>query len=147
MSEIGELTKPAEFLERHDEDCYFCNKEEVLEELTNDTEDDFNEDMLIGMVTSSAGIKHENNSGKLGTNCEPSPDEPYVTRRNWAWKLRIQFAAHHLIPGDASLKKSDLFNGVKYGLKKRGQAKGNIGYDVNNRANGVWLPGNTYARG
>ena len=58
-------------------------------------------------------------------------------------------AAHHLIPGDASLSPSGLYK--KY-MKKGGQVttpagktytlKTNIGYNVNGNHNGVWLPGN-----
>jgi len=58
-------------------------------------------------------------------------------------------AAHHLIPGNASLKKSDLFK--KYmtkGAKVETNAgnkftvNAHIGYNVNGCHNGVWLPGN-----
>lgn len=50
-------------------------------------------------------------------------------------------AAHHLIPGNASLKESDLFLSEEY-LWKDGKAKGNIGYNINAEENGVWSPGN-----
>jgi len=57
-------------------------------------------------------------------------------------------AAHHLIPGNASLKGSQLdrrymTKGGKTNL--RGQSvtiKENIGYNINGAHNGVWLPGN-----
>ncbi len=61
-------------------------------------------------------------------------------------------SAHHLIPGNAALARSDLFK--KY-MKKPGDAevlvegswkkwkiKFNIGYNVNGSHNGVWLPNN-----
>lgn len=60
-------------------------------------------------------------------------------------KYNITRAAHHLIPGNASLKNSDLFKSNKY-LWKDGKAKGNIGYNINNPTNGVWLPGNYAVR-
>lgn len=54
-------------------------------------------------------------------------------------------AAHHLIPAQASLKKSTSL--LRF-MKKGGSAKlwSDIGYDVNGLENGVWLPGN-YAVG
>ena len=39
------------------------------------------------------------------------------------------------------MKKSKLFKSNKY-LWKDGKAKGNIGYNINDAANGVWSPGN-----
>jgi hypothetical protein len=59
-------------------------------------------------------------------------------------------AAHHLIPGNASLYKDEvqLFNYMKDGGKvksingKEYTIKGHVGYDVNGSHNAVWLPGN-----
>lgn len=58
-------------------------------------------------------------------------------------------AAHHLIPGDASLSPSGLYKSY---MKKGGKVttdsgksytmKTHIGYNVNGNHNGVWLPGN-----
>ena len=45
-------------------------------------------------------------------------------------------AAHHLIPGEASLPKSSLINYVKGGKI----ISSDIGYGVNGRENGIWLP-------
>lgn len=66
-------------------------------------------------------------------------------------------AAHHLIPGDASLKPSTLkalmTKGetvevtVTGGAKKSKKIRKHIGYNVNGAHNGVWLPGNYYIRG
>jgi hypothetical protein len=66
------------------------------------------------------------------------------SKRDYPWKV----AAHHLIPGNASLEKSALF---KRFMKKGGKVQAgdrkfkirtNIGYNVNGAHNGVWLPGN-----
>jgi hypothetical protein len=58
-------------------------------------------------------------------------------------------AAHHLIPGNASLGKSRLFKKymtkdgeVKTRSGKTYKIKEHIGYNVNGSHNGVWLPGN-----
>ncbi len=64
-------------------------------------------------------------------------------------------AAHHLIPGEASLAPSDLKPLMTKGasvdvLTAMGQKKKTIrkyiGYNVNGAHNGVWLPGNYYIR-
>jgi hypothetical protein len=59
----------------------------------------------------------------------------------------LQYAPHHLIPGNESLKNSGVvpFMGDKSSIKKYSNAshiKKNqfIGYDVNSAKNGVWLP-------
>lgn len=49
------------------------------------------------------------------------------------------FVAHHLIPGNASWPKSDLFKWVD---KSRGHVNADIEYDVNDFKNGIDLPSN-----
>ncbi len=57
-------------------------------------------------------------------------------------------AAHHLIPGNASLKPSDLKNYMTSGGQIKSESgktwkiNSHIGYNVNGCHNGVWLPGN-----
>jgi hypothetical protein len=68
------------------------------------------------------------------------------TAKQWDYKV----AAHHLIPGEASLHPSDVY--TKYMVeggeietpvkKRKYKIKANIGYNVNGNHNGVWLPGN-----
>lgn len=77
-------------------------------------------------------------------------------------KYRVKFAAHHLIPAQASLKPAKLLHSFmiyKHGEqavlvhKKEGKGsitktlpggvvRSNVGYDVNGSENGVFLPGN-----
>ncbi len=54
-------------------------------------------------------------------------------------KLPAGVAAHHLIPGNESLAKASKLLKL---MKKGKEVKGDVGYDVNNKKNGVWLPGN-----
>lgn len=127
----------------------------------------------------------ENDGGVLGKNLEAGSagaegtvnelyvapkhkEEPYDTKRNAGGKVKVDHethggaypytvAAHHLIPGKASLKRSSLY---KRYMKKRGTVKlkidkkpvtltikRHIGYNVNGSHNGVWLPGNYAIRG
>jgi hypothetical protein len=44
---------------------------------------------------------------------------------------------HHCIPGDASLKGHKILEAIK---KDEGTITADIGYDVNGRPNGIWLP-------
>lgn len=56
-------------------------------------------------------------------------------------------AAHHLIPGNASLRKSQLYAFMKKGGKvqslsgKSWTLSAYVGYNINGSHNGVWLPG------
>ncbi len=127
-------------------------------------------------------VLQDNDGGKLGKNLEKgSPgvggswndvgiDPPRFTqarldtrRSKKPGKIRVvvvgdttprpfTVAAHHLIPGNAALYDSTLFNsymkkGGKIKLKVLGGAEktfeldAHIGYNVNGSHNGVWLPG------
>ncbi len=141
MTDFGESASVDVLLDNHDEDCYFCTKKSVPKSKKNVLKQNFDEDSLIGLVP--GGIEHENNSGTLGTNCASTHPSPLrVQFDDWEEDLPVEFAAHHLIPGDASLQKSKLFRDADYGLQIEGEDEGNVGYDVNNTTNGVWLTGN-----
>jgi hypothetical protein len=130
---------------KHDEDCYFCkSKKEPVEE-TNDLTDKFEED--TDLDGSLQDVKFKNDSGTLGANCGGDQGKRAVTVAGTlpGKALVVSVAAHHLIPGNASLKKSELFTSHKY-LHKDQKAAGNIGYNVNSAPNGLWLPGNYAAR-
>lgn len=69
----------------------------------------------------------------------------YVDKERYPWKV----AAHHCIPGNASLKRAtDLRKFMEKGKKitstlgKKYTIKQHIGYNINGAHNGVWLPGN-----
>jgi hypothetical protein len=62
-------------------------------------------------------------------------------------KTEIVPAAHHLLPGNASVNKAKaLHNYMVWGGKNDLGFKGPIGYDINSADNGVWLPGNYAVR-
>jgi hypothetical protein len=136
MTDIGESISIAEVAsENHDDDCYFCNAEVAPTSETNDLVDNPDED-AAEMEDSLGEYKFKNDAGKLGTALGGKPEPKKVTLGDKEYDAAV--AAHHLIPGNASLKNSFL---MKY-LHTDGTAVGNIGYNVNAKTNGVWLPGN-----
>jgi hypothetical protein len=138
MPELLEAVSMAVSSESHDEDCYFCNaKKEPVPEL-NEFEEDPTDDGPV-----DGGLKFKNDASKLGRAIGGCPDEKTIKLK--ADDHPVSVAAHHLIPGNASLKKSDLFKSNKY-LWKDGKVNGNIGYNINSSPNGVWLPGNYACR-
>ena len=128
------------------EDCPFCNSkdnEPIIEENELDQEADEDIPEKLGLV-SIEEFKLKNCAGQLGTSLggeKTVPEKKGVTRDEWKSELEVAYAAHHLIPGYGSLQKSTLYTDGKY-LIGPGQKVGNIGYNVNCKANGVWLPGN-----
>jgi len=137
---VGDIADP-----KHDDDCYFCNAKDDPGNETNDLTDNFEEDEDLD--GSLQDVKFKNDSGKLGSACGGDPGKRTVTVEGTkdGATLQVSTAAHHLIPGNASLKESTLFQCKKY-LHKDESAPGNIGYNVNSAPNGVWLPGNYAAR-
>jgi A nuclease family of the HNH/ENDO VII superfamily with conserved AHH len=77
-------------------------------------------------------------SSQAASEAIPEPYEVYVALDHLGNSVFLPFsvAAHHLIPGEASLPKSSLINYVKGGKI----ISSDIGYGVNGRENGIWLP-------
>jgi len=143
--ELGEDVTPAMIADsKHDDDCYFCNSKEEPKDDENELTDNVDEDVLDGAL---AEVKFKNDAGTLGKNIGGDQGKKPVTvaGSKEGVKLEASVAAHHLIPGNASLAKSELFLSNEY-LWKDKKAKGNIRYNVNAAPNGVWLPGNYAAR-
>lgn len=133
--ELGEASEIAIASENHDEDCYFCKASEITTTEVNDLTDNPDED-AAEMEDSLGEYRFKNDAGKLGTALGGKPSAKPVALRGKTYDAAV--AAHHLIPGNASLKESPL---MKY-LWTDGEADGNIGYNVNAKPNGVWSPGN-----
>ena len=134
--------------DKHNEDdCPFCNSkdnEPVIVENVLEQEADEDVSEKLGLEAGIDGFKHKNCAGALGTALGGEASIPAlkgVTRDDWEQELDVAYAAHHLIPGNGSLAKSDLYKCGKY-LRYEGQKEGNIGYNINCAQNGVWLPGN-----
>ncbi|ABC32361.1 hypothetical protein HCH_05706 [Hahella chejuensis KCTC 2396] len=134
--ELGEpITEPEIASENHDESCYFCRQQPELTEEVNELTDDIDEDQEA-MDGSLGDYKFKNDAGKLGRALGGKPNARKVTIGGKTFDAAV--AAHHLIPGNASLKESEI---MAY-LHIDGKAAGNIGYNVNSMPNGVWSPGN-----
>lgn len=131
--------------------CWYCEKDKPSKKLKNDLEahgqTNVSED-VDAVPENDLG----NSSSKLGDSLGNKPDNWDITnpdstlRSDGALTVKITPAAHHCIPGNASLKRvpnliSDFMSeGGKYAHNS------DIGYDVNSAQNGVWLPGNYNVR-
>ena len=154
--EMGEPSHADIANDKHEEEeCYFCagekpskpGKENVLDEtiaaqnakqrvkprgvpFNNDSEALGNNLRREGIDWPSLGkeLTDELLMLDLHPNASTGAEDPFV------------FAAHHLIPGNASLVKSALMDDGH--LVAEGNHPKNIGYNINQARNGVWLPGN-----
>lgn len=138
--ELNEAVATDVIDERHDSDCYFCGQlqPDVRENDFEDSPEDDDGIFLDGGFVED-GLKFQNDASRLGRalNGTPSSKLLDITPEG----LRSSVAAHHLIPGNAALRKSQLFESGEY-LWADGSKKGNIMYNVNSSPNGWWLPGN-----
>ncbi len=137
--DVGEAVTVDISIEMHDSECYFCNAKKEGKEEENVLADNFDEDSdPDGMAED--GVKFHNDAAKLGAALGGKPGDKTFYLGEDLKPFPSSVAAHHLIPGNASLKPSELFDSDY--LRVAGKAKGNIGYNVNAAPNGVWLPGN-----
>ena len=139
--DLGEKVSIGEIVdEKHDEEtCVFCQAGDPPKEIINELTDAHDEDAEAKTGDIMPDYKFKNDAGKLGTALGGKPAAKPVRLANKMFDAAV--AAHHLIPGNAALKNSLLFKSKEY-LWKDGKAKGNIGYNVNAKTNGVWSPGN-----
>lgn len=139
MTELGEFVAGAD-LDSDGWECPFSHRAEqargVANRLTNDP-------ALLGRNMGgdqavSTAVRHPR--------CQPDKRPAFysdergtldINRPGYDFKVRAN--AHHLIPGDASLPRSDVMD---YVSQERGVIQGDIGYDVNGCENGAWLPSN-----
>ncbi len=143
--DLGEKVSIGEIVdEKHDEEtCVFCQATEPPKEIVNELTDAHDEDLEAETGDIAPTYKFKNDAGKLGTALGGKPEAKPVQLTSKLFDAAV--AAHHLIPGNAALKESELFLSEEY-LWKDGKAKGNIGYNINAKNNGVWSPGNYAVR-
>ena len=142
--EIGESIAVSIVAGSGDDPCWFCEQkpgptrtnDEAADPETNDSESE-----------DAVPENHEkNDASKLGANLGNQRTwEIRCPTRQADGKVEVQSAAHHCIPGNASLKKA---NKLHRFMRKGGplNLESDIGYGVNHRNNGVWLPGNYAVR-
>jgi len=112
------ISKPSN--DQHDSTCPFCAG---------------GEPELRGLTTCKGS---ENSSSTLEGNLGNKPD--YILERDIVEEVPVNVvpAAHHLIPGNQAMDGHDI---EKYTTtKKNGNLLEDIGYDINGKKNGVWLP-------
>lgn len=138
--ELGEKASIDKIVdERHDETCIFCRSTEPPKEMVNELTDEHDEDAEALTGDTASEYKFKNDAGKLGRALGGKPTPKTVRLKNNLFEAAV--AAHHLIPGNASLKQSKLFLSGKY-LRTEKMDPQNIGYNINDGHNGVWSPGN-----
>ncbi len=149
MPELGEPIAPPQFVQDavHSEStCPWHNEDKPPEATPMDPAAD-NEDSAAGSVLQPMAA---NNGKKLGVNMGGKED----TTINVIYpgsatpkEESLQWAPHHLIPGNASLKNSAVvpYLGADSVIKSFGSGSKikdgqTVGYSVNDATNGVWLP-------
>jgi hypothetical protein len=170
--EIGEPISTPSVLQEFEAKCPFTMDMESGPANAPEEIPDDDKDSVQALQANSGGILGDNlTAGTKGVaDGGPFPADDFVWRqpandskRGRKTLLRLDaymdaqggdfpftVAAHHLIPGNASLydESVGLVNFMKDGGKIKSAAgkeytiKGNIGYDVNGSHNAVWLPGN-----
>src|SRR5579884_3926537 len=81
-----------------------------------------------------------NDSSLLGSNLGSGGDSFNVrfSLGDTDYDVEVTVAAHHLVPGNEALARASAL--VEW-MKKGDTVRGDIGYGVNHKKNGVWLPG------
>jgi hypothetical protein len=135
--EIGEAIAVTVSTPDKDEPCWACEKPK-----DDPNPNDLDEDpSSIGLAENDL----KNDSSQLGRNLgfRPTwtvkvPDLEHGERIMRT--VDVVPGAHHLIPGNASLKRVTAI--LKFVEKSRGKIREDIGYDVNCQGNGIWLAAN-----
>lgn len=147
--EMMEPAKLPDIVMKKTTPCWFC-EEKPKDDRTNKEEED--PESPQGAVAGPENSE-TNDASKLGGNLpsrpnwhiphKVDPEDPIPD----GTKTDIVPAAHHLLPGNASVKKaSDLHKYMLWNGDNSLGLSGPIGYDINCTQNGVWLPGNYAVR-
>ena len=144
--EIGESITVGMIMKHKKNECYFCreNKEEQPDPVPLSKDDADWEEEDGALIGNNAGELERNMRDNSG---DPRPTDWFIreTSRHKHKKHKVTPNPHHLIPGNESLKEvPDLLEWI---FQEKGQIKSDIGYNVNNELNGIWLPSNNSMRG
>jgi hypothetical protein len=150
MAELGEAVAPPEFVEdavHNNETCPWHDEGDQPPDPPEMDPQADDEDAAVGVVlkpipANKGKTLGANMGGKDDTEIKVHyPDEAKVTPE------KLQWAPHHLIPGNASLRGSNIVPYLgcepvikRYGSDSKIKDKQSVGYNVNCAQNGVWLP-------
>lgn len=123
--------------------CWYCEKEPTGDLVNKEKADPDTTDSESTDECAENDV--DNNSSNLGQNLGSQPTWNILHPVNNTDNTTVLSAAHHCIPGEASLAKAKTLHRF---MRIGGPFKyvSDIGYDVNSKANGVWLPGNYAVR-
>lgn len=129
-------------------DCWFCSEPPKAEKKKTDLK--ANPDTSASdSPTNVPENKEGNDSSTLGTNLigagQKLPKWKIKNLLNPRKMSAVVPAAHHCIPGEASMAKATALHDF---MREGGpyDYESDIGYDINDARNGVWLPGNYAVR-
>jgi len=150
--EIGELIAMG-ILEEEDIECPFHEEKHKCDDKQKNKLE--GNSAMLGRKLASERLLHSTvMRRKKEDNCDqykkvveiadPDKNDPCkrhveIQINNSLQKYPVGYAAHHLIPADASLNKAEKL--LPYIDKAKGKICCNLGYNVNGNENGVWLPG------
>ena len=151
---MPQLMQPVsvEMILEHKEDCPFCksNEEEKPNPLPKSKMvADYEEDPDDFLISNNAGELERNmdderpNDWIIDISDLVTPADATLTAT--ASEHKVTPNPHHLIPGNEALKKSESI--LPWIFADKGKIENDIGYNVNNGENGVWLPSNNSMRG
>ncbi|AHG92991.1 hypothetical protein J421_5456 (plasmid) [Gemmatirosa kalamazoonensis] len=139
MEMLESVAPPA--LGLHDKSCPFCGgeppkllhyktkhgelKDEDQLEKNLAAENDVTSDPAVGPVYPAPGGNQ--------------PHDGWVVQENVFEEIEVHIppAAHHLIPGDAVMAKTQI---EQWTCESKGKIKEDIGYNIDGAPNGIWLP-------
>ncbi len=145
MSELFEPVSVGIILKHDADDCPFCKSN--LNEKPNPVPQSFDDADWEEDPASDTELIG-NDAGKLEKNMDdPRPQNWIIDITDLGMEAdhKVIPNPHHLIPGNEALKKATEL--LKWIFAKHGKIENDIGYDVNNKNNGVWLPSNNGMRG
>jgi len=146
--EVGELAAVSiESVLKHGPDCPFCKSNETQKPSplpVSKADNHLDEDPDAGLIDNDSG-ELDQGMDKAG---EPRPKKWHIDiEKIGGAEPNHQVIAnpHHLIPGNESLKEASEL--LKWIFADKGIIENDIGYNVNNASNGIWLPSNNGMRG
>jgi len=161
--EIGELVAVAVAAPHTKQGCPFCRPDEKVSHKNSltahydeDTDADNNTENSSGTLAKNLGSHRQAKSVPAIPKGEDAPvmemEMASAPKRTWhkqvypAGLIPVLYGAHHLIPGNDAMAKSNVYINGWLGPVDDGVSDENIGYNINSAFNGFWLPGNYAVR-